>query len=144
MEVIAKASAATANAGVLLSALATTADFQPGVIRYDFTEFDIQLGSEVGATTQSSVTTPNLGSGTYWEVAQTEWFLKGNRGEAWRVGSYPKNIVLEATSGKTYDQISIEYATSNARTIDRNVASFGSILIATEDAAEWCSLCIVS
>jgi hypothetical protein len=132
MEVIVAADAAAANAGVLLTALATTASFQPGVIRYDFTEFDLQLGSEVGATTQSVVTNPSLGSGTYWEVAQNEWFLKGNRGEAWRVGSYPKDISLEATSGKTYNQISVSYATNNARTIDRTVASFGTVLLAIE------------
>ena len=132
MEVIAAANAATADAGVLLTALATTDGFVPGQIRYDFTEFDIQLGPEVGATTQSVVTTPSLGSGTYWEVAQNEWFLKGNRGEAYRVASTPKTVTLEATPGKTYNQVTISYATSNARTIDRNVASFGTVMIATE------------
>lgn len=137
MEVIAAADAATSDAGVLLTALPLTDGFQPGVVRYDFTEFEIQLGSEVGATTQSVVTNPSLGSGTYYEVAQNEWFLKGNRGETWRVGSYPKNITLEATAGKTYDQISLSYTSSNTKTIDRNVSSFGTILIATEDEASY-------
>lgn len=131
-EVIAAADAATADAGVLLTALATTADFQPGVIRYDFTEFEIELGSGCGATTQSSITSPSLGSGTYYEVAQNEWFLKGNRGEAWRVGNYPKEVSLEATAGKTYNQITFNYVNGNARTIDRNVNSYGSVMIATE------------
>lgn len=131
-EVIAAASAATANAGVKLSALPLTEGFEPGLVRYDFIEFTIQLGSEVGATTQSVITNPSLGSGTYWATAQTEWFLKGNRGEAWRVGNYPKTITLESTAGKTYNQISVNYATSNAQTIDRNVASFGTVMIATE------------
>jgi hypothetical protein len=134
-EVIAAASAATANAGVKLTALPLTADFQPGVIRYDVLDFEVELSDEFAGTPQSSATAPFVGSGTYWEVAQNEWFLKGNRGEAWRVGNYPKNIVLEATSGKTYDQISFSYKTTNATTIDREVASFGTILIATEDAS---------
>jgi hypothetical protein len=133
MEVIAAATAAGVAAGVLMTALPTTSTFEPGLIRYDFTEFTVQLGSEVGATTQSVVATPSLGAGTYWEVAQNEWFLKGNRGEAWRVGSYPKNVTLEATPGKTYNQITLTYATNNAKTIDRTVASFGNIMIATED-----------
>lgn len=131
-ERISAADAATADAGVLLTALATTGSFQPGVIRYDFTEFDIELGSGVGATTQSVVTTPSLGAGTYYEVAQNEWFLKGNRGETWRVGSIPKDITLEATSGKTYNQIVVEYATNGSKTIDRTVASFGTLMIAIE------------
>lgn len=131
-EVISAANAANANAGVKLTALPLTEGFEPGLVRYDFLEFTIQLGSEVGATSQSSISTPTLGSGTYWATAQTEWFLKGNRGEAWRVGNYPKNVTLEATSGKTYNQISVSYATTNVQTIDRTVASFGTVMVATE------------
>ena len=112
-----------------------TEGFQPGVVRYDVLDFTIQLNDTFEGTVQTSLTSPFIGSGTYWEVAQNEWFLKGNRGEAWRVGNYPKNIVLEATSGKTYDQISVNYKTTNGVTIDREVASYGSVLIATEDAS---------
>lgn len=135
MEVIAAADAATADAGVLLTALATTSTFQPGVIRYDFTEFEIELGQYFGATTTTSLTSPKLGSGTYYEVAQNEWFLKGNRGEPWRVGSYPKDLSLEATAGTNYNQISISFVNSNSRTIDRQVNSYGNILIATATAS---------
>lgn len=131
-EVIAAATAATAGAGVKLTANALTDAFEPGLVRYDFTEFDVQIGGDFGATPQTSLTTPSLGAGTYWGVAQNEWFLKGNRGEAWRVGNYPKTITLEATSGKTYNQITFSYATTNAKTIDRTVASFGTVMIATE------------
>lgn len=134
-EIIAAASAASASAGIKLTALPLTEGFQPGVIRYDILDFTVQLGDAFEGTPQSSLTSPFIGSGTYWEVAQNEWFLKGNRGEAFRVASYPKNVVLEATSGKTYDQISVNYKTTNGVTIDREVASYGSVLIATEDAS---------
>jgi hypothetical protein len=134
-KIVLAATAATADAGVKLSALPLTEGFEPGVIRWDFLEFEIQLGSEVGATTQSIITNPTLGSGTYYEVAQNEWFLKGNRGEAWRVGNYPKNVTLEATSGITYDQFTINYATTNAQTIDRTVNSYGSVMLAVDNAA---------
>ena len=133
-KIVLAATAATAASGVKLTALPTTDDFQAGVIRYDITEFDLELQAGFGATDQSVLTTPSLGSGTYWEVAENEWFLKGNRGEAWRVGAYPKENILEATSGKTYDQISLSYATYGSRTLDRNTGSFGSVMIATEDA----------
>jgi len=109
-----------------------TEGFEPGVIRWDFIDFEIQLGSEVGATTQSSISTPSLGSGSYYEVAQNEWFLKGNRGEAWRVGNYPKTVTLESVSTYTYDQCVINYATTNAQTIDRTVNSYGTVMIAVK------------
>jgi hypothetical protein len=137
-EYITAALAAASDAGVKLTGMPLTEGFEPGIVRWDFIDFEIQLGSEVGATTQSaadgvnSLTNPSIGSGSYYEVAQNEWFLKGNRGEAWRVGNYPKNITLEATSGKTYDQVTINYATTNAQTIDRQVASYGTVMIATE------------
>lgn len=131
-ELITAANAAAADCGVKLTGMPLTEGFEPGVIRWDFIDFEIQLGSEVGATTQSSITTPSLGAGSYYEVAQNEWFLKGNRGEAWRVGNYPKTVTLEATSGKTYDQCVINYFTTNAQTIDRSVNSYGTVMIAVE------------
>lgn len=133
-KIVIAATAATAAAGVKLTGMPLTEGFEPGVIRWDFIDFEIQLGSEVGATTQSVITNPTLGSGSYYEVAQNEWFLKGNRGEAWRVGNYPKNVTLEATSGKTYEQFTVNYATTNAQTIDRTVNSYGSVMIAVESA----------
>ena len=129
-KIVLAATAASADAGVKLSALPLTEGFEPGVIRWDFLDFEIQLGSEVGTTSQSVITNPTLGSGTYYEVAQNEWFLKGNRGEAWRVGNYPKNVTLEATSGATYDQFTINYVNTNAQTIDRTVNSYGTVMIA--------------
>ena len=132
-EYIASADADAASAGIILTALATTSAFEPGVIRYDFTEFDLELKDDFGSTSLTELTTPSLGSGTYWEVAQNEWFLKGNRGEPWRVGNYPKDLSLEATEGNTYDQVSFSYVDKNAQSIDRLVGSFGSVMIATED-----------
>ena len=134
-EVVTAAAGTAAAAGVKITALSLTDSFAPGVIRYGVTHFDLELGSEFGASDTSALTAGSEGSGSYWEVAQNEWFLKGNRGEAWRVGSYPKDLSLEATDGKTYDQISINYATFGAKTIDRYVGSFGSVMIATEDAS---------
>lgn len=132
-EYIAAANAASAAAGVKLTALPLTDDFQAGVIRYDITEFTIELKDDFGSTTLSELSAPSVGSGTYWEIAQNQWFLKGNRGEPWRVGNYPKNVVLDATSGKTYDQIAFNYVDRNARTIDRQVGSYGTVVIATEE-----------
>jgi hypothetical protein len=87
MEAITAALAAAADCGVKVTALATTGEFEPGLVHYDVTEFEIELHSDFGSTNLSSLANPFPGSGTYWEVAENEWFLKGNRGEAWRVGN---------------------------------------------------------
>ena len=134
-EYITASQAAAVACGVKLTGMPLTDSFEPGVINWDFIDFEIQLGSEVGSTSQSVITNPTLGAGSYYEVAQNEWFLKGNRGEAWRVGNYPKNVTLEATSGKTYEQFTVNYATTNAQTIDRTVNSYGSVMIAVESAS---------
>jgi len=131
-EYVTAATMAASEAGVKLTALATTSEFEPGIFKYDVIDFEVELKEEFGATTVATSASPSVGVGTYWEVAENEWFLKGNRGETWRNGRYPKAVTLEATSGKTYNYITVEYSTSNSKTIDRNVLAFGSVLIATE------------
>lgn len=129
---VAAATAATADAGVLITAQAQA--FDPGIRKYAQTRVEFwKVGEGFGATTVTEVTVPSKGIGTYEEVAEIEWFLRGNRGETWRVGNYPKNVTLDATSGKTYQEIVVSYKDLNARTIDREVASYGSIFIATEN-----------
>lgn len=118
--------------GVKISALPISNGLQPGIFRYDQIRFEIQLKDSFGDTKLTEVVAPTKGSGSYGEVAEVQWFLKGNRGEPWRQGNYPKTVVLDATQGKSYDMISFNYADYNARTLDRQVGSFGSVLIATE------------
>lgn len=118
--------------GIKISALPISNGLQPGIFRYDQIRFDIQLKDSFGATNLTEVVAPTKGSGSYGEVAEVQWFLKGNRGEPWRQGNYPKTVVLDATPGKSYNMVSFNYADYNARTLDRQVGSFGSVLIATE------------
>lgn len=134
-EQVTAADAAAAAAGVKISALNNQKYFEPGLVKYYNTVFDIQLNEDFGTTDTSDLVAGASGSGTYYEVAQNEWFLKGNRGESWRQGNYPKNVKLEATSGKTYDQITITFKEANSTTIDRDVLAFGTVMIATEDAS---------
>lgn len=118
--------------GVKISALPISNGLQPGIFRYDQIRFDIQLKDSFGDTKLTEVVAPTKGSGSYGEVAEIQWFLKGNRGEPWRQGNYPKTVVLDATPGVSYDMISFDYVDYNARTLDRQVGSFGSVLIAAE------------
>ena len=123
---------AAGDMGVKISALPISNGLQPGIFRYDQIRFEIQLKDSFGDTKLTEVVAPTKGSGSYGEVAEVQWFLKGNRGEPWRQGNYPKTVVLDATQGKSYDMISFNYVDYNARTLDRQVGSFGSVLIATE------------
>ncbi len=127
---------ANSNMGVKISALPISNGLQPGIFRYDQIRFDIQLKDSFGDTKLTEIVAPTKGSGSYGEVAETQWFLKGNRGEPWRQGNYPKTVVLDATPGKSYNMISFNYVDYNARTLDRQVGSFGSVLIATETGSE--------
>lgn len=123
---------AAGDMGVKISALPISNGLQPGIFRYDQIRFEIQLKDSFGDTKLTEVVAPTKGSGSYGEVAEVQWFLKGNRGEPWRQGNYPKTVVLDATQGKSYNMISFNYVDYNARTLDRQVGSFGSVLIATE------------
>ena len=123
---------ASGDIGVKISALPISNGLQPGIFRYDQIRFEIQLKDSFGDTKLTEIVAPTKGSGSYGEVAEVQWFLKGNRGEPWRQGNYPKTVVLDTTPGKSYDMISFNYADYNARTLDRQVGSFGSVLIATE------------
>lgn len=134
-EQVTAADAAAAAAGIKISALNDQKYFEPGLVKSYNVSFDLQLNEDFGATTLSNVTGGSPGSGTYYEIAETEWFLKGNRGETWRQGNYPKAINLESTSGKTYDITTINFKEANSTTIDRDVMAFGSVMIATEDAS---------
>lgn len=134
-ELVVAATAASAGAGVKISALDSQSAFVPGLVKYDFCTFEVELGENFGSTTYTDLTAGTKGSGTYYEVADLEWFLKGNRGETWRQGNYPKQVKLEATSGKTYDMITLTYAEPTSTTINGPVYSYGTIMIATEDAS---------
>lgn len=127
---IAAATAASADAGIKVSGLPT--EYNPGIIKYSKVEFENLLKAGWGTTDTSTTSVPSKGTGTYEEISEVEWFLKGNRGEPWRVGNYPKDTVLTSVAGKTYEQINFRYEDRNATTIDRQVSSYGDVFIATE------------
>jgi len=131
-ERIAAATAATSDAGVILTG--QIMPFKAGKLKYSPVFFNFwKVGEGFGATTVSEVTKPSKGIGTYKEIAEIEWFLRGNRGESYRVADYPVDYTADAVSGKTYQQITVSYKDLNAVTLDREVASFGALMIATED-----------
>jgi hypothetical protein len=129
---IAAATAASAAAGVTLDA--QTMPFDPGIKKYSQVNFDFwKVGEGFGSTTVSEVTKASKGVGTYAEIAEIEWFLRGNRGETFRVAAYPVSYTPDADSTKTYQQIVVSYKDTNVKTLDYEPASYGAILIATED-----------
>lgn len=132
-EYVAAATAASADAGVKMTGQPLA--YEPGLYKYYKVDFGFSLNVGFGATTVSALTAQSEGFGTYEKISEVESFLRGNKREEWRVGNYPKTINLNAQSDKVYDQLSFGYTDLNAQTIDRNVASFGEIFIATEEGS---------
>jgi hypothetical protein len=130
-EKIAAATAATADFGIKLTGLPGT--FEVGLYEYRKISFTVLLNDTFSGTLNTIATAATSGKGVYEEVAELEWFLKGNRGEAWRVGEYPKTYVADAISGKTYDMLTFDWYDVNSTSIDGLVYSFGSQIIALED-----------
>lgn len=129
---VAAATAATQDCGVLLTGQALAYD--PGKKAYSKVEFEFTLvGAGFGTTDVSTTAVPSKGKGTYAEIAEVEWFLRGNRGETYRVASYPISYTPDALSDKTYQVVAVNYSNNNAKTLDRTVASYQSIVIATEN-----------
>ena len=130
-EVIPAATAEAANWGLTFQS--RPVKFVPGLFKNQQVTFEVSLSEAFGSTLVTDVTTPTKGVGTYEEVAEIEWFLSGNRGEPFRVASYPITKNLNATSGKTYDVIAFTVSNNNSTDLDHEVKSWISMNIFTED-----------
>lgn len=130
IEVIPAATAVAANFGISLTGVALP--FKVGLVKYDVIDFEVVLSEAFGATPVTVATKPSKGTGTYQEVAELEWFLKGNRGEAFRVASYPVDNVLVATPGKTYSVVTVNYKVGDTKYLDRNITQTATLMFATE------------
>lgn len=107
--VLTAAKMATADLGIKLTGIERT--FQVGKYRFSKVVFDIGLdsASSFGDTITTLNTAATLGQGNYEQIAELEWNLLGNDGNP-----YPGDFMWSAaralaTSGKTYDQISITF-----------------------------------
>jgi len=131
IEVIPSATAIAANWG--LSFESAPVKFNPGLFKYQNVTFDTTLSEAFGSTLITEATAAYKGTGTYKEVAEVEWELRGNRGEGYKVASFPVSLNLNADSTKTYDMIYLHFEDSSTVTLDGHSTSFHSLLIATED-----------
>ena len=128
-EVVPSATAIAAAWGLGFTAKALA--FEVGMKKYAKLNFQVQLGEGFASTLLTTNTTATKGEGTYEQVAENEWFLKGNRGANYRVADWPVSNTLNATSGTTYDCINVDFTNDNATDISSKVLSFGSLLIYT-------------
>jgi len=110
--------------------------FIPGLFKFQNVTFDLGL-TNFGATIVTDNTSAFKGSGSYKEVAEIEWELRGNRGEGFKVADYPVSQNLNATLGKTYDMISLDFENDNARNFHGKEYSFHSLVIATENESSF-------
>ena len=102
--------------------------FDPGLKKYQKVIFDVQLGDGFGSTLNTVSTGASKGEGSYMQVAENEWLLTGNRGEPYRVASYPVSKSLGASSVETYDTVVVHFTNNNSIQIDREVKSYISLV----------------
>lgn len=131
-EAITNADAIAEDWGLVIAS--EPAKFVPGLFSYQKITFEVTLSEAFGSTLVTESVTPFKGNGTYEEVAGMEWFLNGNRGDNFRVATYPvAGRSLNAISTKTYDAIVLEYRNDSSTSIDSDVLSFASLIIYTEN-----------
>ena len=136
IEVIPAATVANAATHFGLSFTGQPLAFKPGLFKYEVIGFEIVLNPLAFSGTPTTVATANtFGTGTYEEISEFEWELNGNRGEKYRVASYPVARVLNATSGKTYNVVEVNYVNADTQSLDSNPKAYASILIGTEVSA---------
>lgn len=124
------------NWGISLTGVAQ--EFKAGLLKYQVIDFEVVLNSSAFGSTLITVNTArNKGVGTYEEIAEMESFLRGNRGEVFRVASYPVTKTLNAVSGKTYDVIVFDFFDDSVTGIDREIKHYGTIMLATEDESSY-------
>jgi hypothetical protein len=107
--VLTAAKMATANLGIKLSGVARAFTVGKGPWTKVAFEVGLDSASSFGTTPVTYSTKMTLGQGNYEQIAELEWGLLGNDGNP-----YPGDFMWTAaralaTSGKTYDQISITY-----------------------------------
>lgn len=133
-EVILKATVEAANWGIYFKA--KPLPYEPGLKKYAKLVFNLQLGDGFGATLLTKSATGTLGQGTYEGVSEVEWLLNGNRGETFRVASYPVNKTLQADSTKTYDTVVVNLKNGGSTQLDHEVFSYMTLIfyVATDTA----------
>ena len=108
-QVIPAATGASADWGVAITG--QDLDFVAGKINDRIVKWNLSLDSDAfGATTLTNSATAALGTGTYNQVAEREYFMNGNNGEFYRKGEPNIHTSTKmAVSGSTYDIITIEF-----------------------------------
>ena len=107
--VLTAAKMASADLGIKLSGVARA--FSVGKTPFSKVSFLIGLdtSSSFGTTPITYTTAMTLGQGNYEQIAELEWGLLGNDGNAYQGDFMWTAARALATSGKMYDQMSISY-----------------------------------
>lgn len=142
-----QAASGTAIAGgQITAALATAADFgirltgktltfTVGKLKYNQVSFDLSL-QNWGATVINQQQESALGNGTFEQIAELEYFAQGFDGIIDRVGASSPTLRADATSGETYDMITVEWAdASDVHIISGTKPSKNQLIIAIPDGA---------
>jgi hypothetical protein len=129
-----------ANWGVKLTG--QDLDWKLGKLNDKIAKWKLNLDSDAfGATTLTNSTVATLGTGTYHQVAELEWFLNGNNGELYRAGEPNVNSYTQmALSTETYDIVTINLTksgTSGLISTNNPQVVYIAIPAATPGGTEW-------
>ena len=103
LKVVVKATADAAKWGLKLTGVAKT--WALGTFPYSKVEFEVELNEAFGTTPVTYTTAAKLGTGTYEQVSEAEWFAQGNEGgdSRYRVrGDAPAYVPRKETVAGTY------------------------------------------
>lgn len=96
-----------ANYGIRLTGQAL--DFTVGQEKYNKMRFEVLLSGFGATTAPNTQTDADLGSGTYEQIAELEWFCNGFDGVINRVHFPAPTGTTDAVAAETYDIIAIEH-----------------------------------
>lgn len=132
-EFITAALATAADFGIRLTGKTLT--FTVGKLKYNVVSFDLAL-SRFGTTVVNQQQESAIGNGTFEQIAELEYWAQGFDGIIDRVGDSSPTLRADATTGETYDMITVEWAdASDSHVISGTHPSKNQLIIALPDGA---------
>lgn len=140
-EYITAAQAAAADFGLKFTGLTRTFT-TPGWFPYYIHRFEVLPGEGFVTAVVNTITTAAEGTGTYHQINELEYWTNGAQGKIERLGVPAPILKKDATEGKTYDMLILEFYNDEAKSsIVAETKSKIQVMVAFEsDAANGSAL----
>lgn len=129
------AAASEGDYGIRIKGNDSAKPWELGKWAYDPIRFDVGLSEGFGDTITTVEAVASKGHGTYYEVAQMEYELIGNRMEPYKIAEYPISFPgLGATAGETYTLYTLQFKDDTTQTFFGTADSYITIVVASAGA----------